>query len=159
MLLWLFQTGKQKRFIILELTDLLRMEPLIFKCLCNHLFTKNLCKCSPLKWLFFVMILQSHCFLQFFRLVIAEESVNSRTVCLLNQTSIIAPFAATSYWLWPQVFTPSFLRSCSHCFLLLTRLNSILFLVHNAQWHTTLNNEFFFMTLYYEIPWSVQFSH
>ena len=99
--------------------------------------------------------MQSHCFLQFFRLLTAEDSVNTRTICLLNQTSIIAPFAASSYWLWPEVFTPSFLRSCSHCFMLLTRLNSILFLVHNAQWHTTLNNEFFFMTLCYEIPWSV----
>lgn len=56
----------RKRYIILELTNLLRMEPVIFKCLYNHLFTRNLCKCSPLRWLFFPIILQCRCFLSVF---------------------------------------------------------------------------------------------
>lgn len=54
--------------------------------------------------------------------------------------------AATGHRLQPEVLTPSPVRSRSHCFLLLTRPSSALFLEQGTQRHTALHSGFFFIS-------------
>lgn len=144
------------RFIVLDLTNLLRVEAVIFKCFSDHLFTKIFANISWNKCVFPDSLAVS--LLPFSSLDWSQQrtAVNKRAICLLNQTHTIAPFAATDYWLQPEVFTFSFLRSFSHYFLLLMRLNSTLSCAKLLMYVWTLNYSSWccimkFLNLYYVV--------